>query len=263
MKKIFLNILRSPIVDSVKSQTYLKGLIDKSINENAHSLAYQESAGDECFHERLIEGYLVSSAESISTQIGDYLSNEFNITGDNSVILDYSDNSCIKYTLLVSDRFNESYTTSLARLVSQYIEHETLSKWWMPINEKQGSIYENMLKKDLLDILRCFNKVAPKAPIYPYTEEIRIGNVEILIPKGTEKRDFKDFSSEITYEIDEDSIDDIEISRSKGVFKAEKVEEGKILIIPICLGVGSFFVWSKHKEAETKKEVIVRIDEQV
>lgn len=265
MKKVFLNILRSPIVDSVKSQTYLNGLIDKSLSENAHSLAYQESAGDEAFHERLIEGYLISSAESISTQIGDYLSNErFELTGDNSVILDFSDNSRVTYTLLVSDRFNESYTSSLARLVSRYIEHEILSKWWLPIKEKQGLVYEKMLKNDLNDILRCFNKVAPNAPVYPYTESLKMqDSIEIHIPKDTERSKFKDYSLEIDYEIDDGSIDDIEVFGFNRNFKAAKSDNGKILVTPLGFGEGKFSVWSKHMEAETRKEVIVKIDEQV
>ena len=47
MKTITLNLLRSVIMDGVKIDTHIKGLIDKSADERATSLAYQETAGDE------------------------------------------------------------------------------------------------------------------------------------------------------------------------------------------------------------------------
>lgn len=268
MKKIFLTILRSPIIDAVKSQTYLRGLIDKSMDERAHQLAYQESAGDEDFHMRMLEGYLVNAAETFATQVGDYLSTEtIGRTGNNAITTDFSESSSVKYTLFVSDRFNESYTTSLARFVSKFIEHKMLVMWWTPINEKQSVVYEKFIENDLSDIKRCFNKVAPSAPVYPYTTKLQVDTSELSIevPIGFRSlmpEEKRNLAVKLGYTIDELSIDDIEFAgRLRGLCHVEKVNEGELIIEPLGIGEGNLYLWSRHMEAETKISVKIRIRE--
>ena len=86
MKTITLNILRSVVMDGVKIDTHIRGLIDKSADEKATSLAYQETAGDEDEHERKLFASMVSAAESLSTIFSDYLGYKQQSNGDNSVI---------------------------------------------------------------------------------------------------------------------------------------------------------------------------------
>ena len=110
MKTINLTLLRSVIIDEVKIDSHIKGLIAKATDENASSVAYQQTAGDEDEHERKLLASLVSNAESLATIFSDYLGYKQNDNGDNSVIVDFADTGKILYTLYVSDRFNENYT---------------------------------------------------------------------------------------------------------------------------------------------------------
>ena len=91
MKTITLNILRSVVMDGVKIDTHIRGLIDKSTDERTTSLAYQQTAGDEDEHERKLFASMVSAAESLSTIFSDYLGYKQQSNGDNSVIVAFDD----------------------------------------------------------------------------------------------------------------------------------------------------------------------------
>ena len=45
MKTIRLNIIKSTIIDAIKSETFIKGLADKATDDRASMIAYQEAAG--------------------------------------------------------------------------------------------------------------------------------------------------------------------------------------------------------------------------
>ena len=128
-------------MDGVKIDTHIRGLIDKSTDERATSLAYQETAGDEDEHERKLFASMVSAAESLSTIFSDYLGYKQQSNGDNSVIVSFDDTDKIVYSLFVSDRFNENYTESLARLSSSYISLSMLMDCYDVVNPKQSEIY--------------------------------------------------------------------------------------------------------------------------
>lgn len=258
MKTIHLNIIKSTVLDAVKSETYITGLKDKAVDGKANALAYQESAGDDMFHERKLERTLVTAAGKLSTLIGDYLSTDNQTTGDNSVEMDFSDTSMVKYKLIVSDRFNESYTDTLARLVSKFIEDQMLVLWWTPIKESSAALYQQFVNSDLEDIQRCFNKIAPKAPVYPYTTRLSVDrtNIEIDIPNG---ESFSDHTTSLFYEIDDNVIDDIEYRVLSGLVIVDKFKEGEFRLYPLCFGEATFVVYSRHKEAETRKYITVNV----
>ena len=269
MKTIVLSILRSVIMEAVKSETFIKGLADKSADERASLLAYQESAGDEDFHERKLNKTMTEAADTLSTYLGDYLSTETNQkTGDNAIVIDHSDAARITIKIKVSDRFNESYTDSLARLSSKFIETRMLVLWWNPINPNQAKIYENNEANVLLDIKRCFNKIAPRAPICPFTSSLSLetNHVDIVVPKG-ETTPFKcgKFTSELKYTIDDDVIDDIEYEeyRRNRCSHIEKLD-GSFRITALNIGSGTVFVWSRHREADTMTsfKITVRYEEE-
>ena len=41
MKTIRLNIIKSTIIDTIKSETFIKGLVDKATDDRASMIAYQ------------------------------------------------------------------------------------------------------------------------------------------------------------------------------------------------------------------------------
>ena len=267
MKTITLNLLRSVIMDGVKIDTHIKGLIDKSADERATSLAYQETAGDEDEHERKLFASMVSAAESLSTIFSDYIGYKQQTNGDNSVIVSYDDTDNIVYTLYVSDRFNENYTESLARLSSSYISLSMLMDWYDVVNPKQSEIYEKAASKKLMDIKRCFNKLPPVPPKYPFTHNLVTDkdDVTITLPKDYFKveRTMSELIKKevvINYTIDENTIDDIVFATNANKFTIiNHATFNAINVIPTGLGSGSITIWSRHMEAETKKTINIKV----
>lgn len=268
MKTITLNILRSVVMDGVKIDTHIRGLIDKSTDERATSLAYQETAGDEDEHERKLFASMVSSAESLSTIFSDYLGYKQQSNGDNSVIVSFDDTDKIVYSLFVSDRFNENYTESLARLASSYISLSMLMDWYDVVNPKQSEIYEKAASKKLMDIKRCFNKLPPSPPKYPFTQNLTTDKDEVVItlPKDYFKVEHSmteliQHEVVVNYTIDENTIDDIMFTTNARKFAiVNHATFGAINIIPTGLGEGSLVLWSRHMEAETKKIINIKVE---
>ena len=267
MKTITLSILRSVIIDAVKIDTYIRGTIDKASDERANRMAYHETAGDEDAHERKLQATMVSAAESLATYLSDYLLPSNQLTGDNAVILDYSGNSEIVFTLNVSDRFNETYTSSLARLASKFISTSMLVEWYETINPNQAEVYSRKIPSIKADIQRCFNKTAPQQPYYPFTQELTLDKdeVTILMPDNYFKTEHTmeqliGYEAVVNYTIDENTIDDIEFKTDIRKFAiVNKAKFGAINIIPKGIGVGYLTVWSRHMEADTKKTIKIEV----
>lgn len=267
MKTITLNILRSVVMDGVKIDTHIRGLIDKSTDERATSLAYQETAGDEDEHERKLFASMVSAAESLSTIFSDYLGYKQQSNGDNSVIVSYDDTDKIIYTLFVSDRFNENYTESLARLASSYISLSMLMDWYDVVNPKQSEIYEKAASKKLMDIKRCFNKLPPSPPKYPFTQNLTTDKDEVVItlPKDYFKveRSMSELIAHevvINYTIDDNTVDDVVYNTNIGNFAiVNRATFGAVNIVPTGIGKGVIVIWSRHMEATTRKTINVEV----
>ena len=267
MKTITLNILRSVVMDGVKIDTHIRGLIDKSTDERATSLAYQETAGDEDEHERKLFASMVSAAESLSTIFSDYLGYKQQSNGDNSVIVSFDDTDKIVYSLFVSDRFNENYTESLARLSSSYISLSMLMDWYDVVNPKQSEIYEKAASKKLMDIKRCFNKLPPSPPKYPFTQNLTTDKDEVVItlPKNYFKveRSMSELIAHevvINYTIDDNTVDDVVYNTNIGNFAiVNRATFGAVNIVPTGIGKGVIVIWSRHMEATTRKTINVEV----
>lgn len=200
-KTITLSLAKSLILESVKNETFFRGNVDKATDVKATTMAYHEQAGNEAYHERMLERALQTNLANLLTYFSEYISDNGQTTGDN--IIDLSEaNDVITITLSVGDRFNSGYTTPLARLSSKFIEESMLTDWWKPINEKQSALYAQFVERDLAAIKRCFNKTAPKAPSYAYPTEIQTEGTTIELTVGEEVT--------VTYEINADAIDDVE-----------------------------------------------------
>ena len=267
MKTINLTLLRSVIIDEVKIDSHIKGLIAKATDENASSVAYQQTAGDEDEHERKLLASLVSNAESLATIFSDYLGYKQNDNGDNSVIVDFADTDKILYTLYVSDRFNENYTSSLARLSSSYLSLKILTDWYENIDPKQSDIYQNSASRKLIDIKRCFNKLPPKAPMYPFTKSLTTDKNKVVITLPNDYFRVERSMSEliahevvINYTIDDNTVDDVVYNTNIGNFAiVNRATFGAVNIVPTGIGKGVIVIWSRHMEATTRKTINVEV----
>ena len=81
-KKLTLTINKSVVIDAVKTDTHIKGTIDKSMDDNASRVAYNESAGDDEYHERKLDRTFVASSENLVAEISDMLSGNSEVSSD-------------------------------------------------------------------------------------------------------------------------------------------------------------------------------------
>ena len=241
MKKIQLNLVISLIMESVKGETIIKGKIDKAVDDKASALAFNEEAGNEEFHERKLLRTLHSSVSKLKTKIGDYLEGKFSTSSDNISSEIKGDTDSILITLLVSDRFNESFVDPLAKLCSKYIEDHMLYLWWGTFNQKQADFYKSLLETDLEDILSCFTKTAPEIPSTKFPSHIttQMGSL-YECNKGDEIT--------LTYEVSDDVIDDVEISLWDGNFKVIGKRNQSFILKALSVGVSKAILYSKHND---------------
>ena len=169
-KTLQIEILRAVIIDAVKTDTHIKGTIDKSLDERASRVAYNETAGDEAYHLRKIDRTITASAENLVAEISDMLS------GNAQVSADYTDNEKIRISVGVDARFNTSFAPTLARLSSEYITNYVLVLWWGAISNGQNQVqfYTQLSNSYLNSIRKCFNKMAPSAPVDSDRKELSL-----------------------------------------------------------------------------------------
>ena len=235
---ISLQFVKSAILDNVKSETFLRGQVEKAANEKAITEAYHEQAGDETYQNRLLNRGLYTNLGELKTHLSDYLTSSGQTSADN--ITETENDGIITITLLVSDRFNTGYTDTLAKLCSKYIEEAMLMDWWKPINEKQSALYAQFVERDLSAIKRCFNKTAPVAPSYKYPTTLEVNGSAIDIGIGEERT--------ITYSISDGAIDDIEIRiEDEHLISAGRTSEG-FTVIGRQLGHTYIQLYSRHNE---------------
>lgn len=253
MKTIQLTLLRSTIVDAVKSETLITSNADRAADEKATRLAYHEAVGDDLYVERKLERDMLTAAEELKTVFSDYAMQGRQTTGDNAVLLDMSDMSAVKYRMLLSDRFNDAYVDSLARLGSDYIKNKMLMLWWENINPQRAEIFLNLADKTLTPILRCFNRLPPQPPVYPYPKAITAPTEPQNITKGN--------TYKLQYALKQGSLDDVEVSSlNLNVVSVDKVEDGVISVFAKECGTATIQLYSRH-DPTVKSLIIVNVND--
>lgn len=252
-KSIKLTLFKPLILESVKNETFIKGNFDKAVEPKALTAAYVEQAGNEAYHDRILLRTLETSLGELKTQLSDYLVTMNGTTsGDN--ISSSEDGDKIYIILVVGDRFNFSYTDTLAKLCAKYVEETMLMDWWRPINEKQSALYATFIERDLVAIKKCFNKTAPKTPTIPYTQTIELTGSAVDIGIGEEQT--------ISYTLSAGAIDDIEIRvADEHICKVGRTEEG-FTVEGVIYGHTSAEIYSRHNpEARATVEIYVSIQD--
>lgn len=198
---INITLYKPLIIESVKNETFRKGQFDKAVDPKAMAAAYHEQAGDEQYHERVLERSLYAAVEELKSHLYDYIAADGFTSADNSIdSSDDGDNIILR--LAVSSRFNKAYTQTLARAGAEYVTNDMLFLWWTPINEKQAGFYAQIVERNLATIKRCFNKTAPQAPTVPYTTVLDMEGTTIELAVGEE--------ATVTYSLSDGAVDDIE-----------------------------------------------------
>ena len=253
MKTIQLTLLRSTIIDAVKSETLITSNADRAADEKASRLAYHEAVGDDLYIERKLERDMLTAAEELKTFFSDYAVQGRQTTADNAVLLDMSDSSAVKYRMFLSDRFNDAFVDSLARLGSDYIKNKMLMLWWENINPQRAEIFLNLSDKTLTPIMRCFNRLPPQPPAYPYPKTISAPTEPQNIIKGN--------TYKLQYSIKQGDIDDVEVSSlNLNAVSVDKVENGLVSVFAKDCGSATIQLYSRH-DPTVKALILVNVND--
>lgn len=163
--KSTFKLYKSLIYETVKNETHISAHVARAMDKNASELAFQEEAGDEAYHERKLERTLFSSLDKIKAEIIGYLNTESDSSNNLTCTMNGDE---ITFTMTLSSRFNTSYLTPLADLISKYVEDTMLFDWWTPINANNAKMYSEKAELDRQSVLKCFIKNAPSASNYSY-----------------------------------------------------------------------------------------------
>lgn len=256
MKKLTLNLAVSLIMEAVKSETLIKGRIDKAVDSKAAELAFNEEAGDEEFHERKLSRTMHTSLSRLMSKIGEYV-DERQATGADNVYSVSESTDTITITLNVSDRFNGSMTEPLAKLCSKFIEDHMLYLWWGTFNVKQAEFYKTIWEIDLEDIKACFTKTAPIVPTVKYAED---GETDfILTQMGSTFPVPKGETFTLTYQLSDGVMDDIEaVSADASIVKVEgKRDKTFMFLAGKTAGTSLVTLYSKHTDVSHTITVVV------
>ena len=172
-KTIKIQILHDLAMNSAKNETYQKGVVDKAVDPKLITAAFHEQAGNENYHETMLGRYMFSQIEVLKTFFVDYLTGDGNIAED-ATISSTEENGVTEITLKVSDRFNNGYVKTLARLSQKFVEDRMIYLWWLSVSKEFAAIYAGAAEEDKATIKDCFNKTAPAAPTYKWPTSIEI-----------------------------------------------------------------------------------------
>lgn len=172
-KHIKFTLIKSLIINTVKNVTFKRGLADKGADARNTVSAYHETAGDEQYHERLLERGYYTNMELLKTRLSDYLDGPGNIA-DDPLISEQEKDGTNEVILKVSDRFNDGYVKSLARLCSRFIEDSMIADWYAILDDKKSAYFMQLAEKDMASVMQAFTKSAPAPPAYRFPTAIQL-----------------------------------------------------------------------------------------
>lgn len=247
-KTLKITLVKPLIIESVKNETFQRGQFDKT-DLRLTTAAYHEQAGDEPYHERMLQRSLYWSVASLQSYLAQYLADAFAVDGQDNVSKEEVEDTII-ISVTVSERFNPANADPLAKLASEYVENAMLMNWWQPINEKLAASYAVSVERSLAGLKRCFNKLPPAPPQDPYPVYISLHNNFFRIKPGE--------SCTITYATSQCKMDDIDIRiADHRVVKYEMHTAGGFIITGLREGYTEASLVSLHNPTVSAQIYII------
>lgn len=261
---IKFQIIKSVVIEAVKSTTYLKAKVDSAADENAVKVGFNEAAGDDEVHENLLTHDFQTALEMVKTLLAEYLVPTAQSVGDNIIYYNDKDDDIVEFVLNASRRCNGTLTDTLARLVAKYVEDYMIFQWWTKTtNLKQAEIYQASLAVDEKSIRRCFVLSGPTLPTIPYTQHLT-AKVDGSEEDGAVTIALENKEETLSYSIDNGAIDDIEArSDDPSVLEIHRSPEPYTFSLnPVNTGVAIVTIFSRHSD-NLKVEVEVTVAKEV
>lgn len=261
---IKIQIIKSVVMEAVKSTTYLKAKIDTAADEKAAKVSFNEAAGDDEVHERTLTHDFDTALEVLKTIFVDYLVPTPQTIGDNAIYYGSKTDDIVEFTLSVSRRYNGTLTDALARLSARYVEDYMIYQWWLKTtNLKQAEPYQATLASDEIAIRKCFVMSGPLVPNVPYSSTLT-AKVDGSDTDGGVTIAVENDEVSLSYSIDDGAIDDIEARSSDPcILEVHRTQEPHTFWLrPLNTGVAYVTLFSRHSD-NLKTEIEVTIAKEV
>lgn len=169
MANLTLTLHAGDIKKAVKSDTYITGQIDKSLDpvKNA-SQAYNEQAGDDAYHEVKLYRTMKGAVAKFEANMAEYVD-----PGSGSAVADTlaSDTTGeFTITIPVGSRFYDAFATTLSTLAQEYIINMMLYSWWQSIKANFAKDYYQFAQESLEMVRKCLSKTPPSTSLAEYTD---------------------------------------------------------------------------------------------
>lgn len=155
-----LTLDKTLIIEGVKADTYITGQIDKSADsvKNA-SLAYNEQAGDDEYHERKLLRTLRGAVGKFEAHLAEFV----DTSAPDSITDDLSSTTTDTFSIevKVSERYNAGLAKPMSALAMEYIINMMLYAWWQSIKPSLAKDYIAFANESLMSIRLCLAKTAP------------------------------------------------------------------------------------------------------
>lgn len=174
--KIKFTVQKALVVESVKTETYIKGRVDEASQEGAAKYSYNETIGDIETHERKLSKDYVHGCERLKSVFVDFFIPDHKTVGDSSISVTYtSGTGDAAFSIELPRRFNGALTDALANYSYQYIEEYMTYQWWLTTGNQKSAEPLSVSMKDLeIRIRKCFTISTPSVSTAKY-EEVKGG----------------------------------------------------------------------------------------
>ena len=238
-QRFILTLKPSLIFEAAKTETFIKGKVDKGAMNNAEAMVFNEQAGDDVFHERKLTSSMYNAVEELCSMFSEYVAPDV-VDEEPSLVHSINlTNDEIKIILSLSYRVNPHFVTTITRLSQQYVTTRVIYDWFLAFNPKQAEVYT--VDKIEHDIRVCFNRRPPLYPAYPYTRELVCNVASVEMNVGD------------VYELNYEALggrNDIVFSYSgKNLTIAHNMANQKVTIYADGKGEGNLYLYSKHNDS--------------
>lgn len=278
-KNIKIQIIHSLALNSAKNETYQKGVVDKAVDPKLITAAFHEQAGNEKYHEAMLGRSMFSQIEVLKTFFADYLTGGGNVAEDATIDSTEAD-GVTEILLKVSDRFNNGYVKTLARMSQKFVEDRMVYLWWLSVSKDFAAIYNTAAEEDRTVIMNCFHKTAPEAPTYKFPTAIEVrypiiperdqmpgfitpDNKDVVMPEMLFANPFiigigqeSEISYTLTGDDDTKPIDDIVVRADNPCCKTYIDKCGRWGVVGKSLGYTVVTLYSRHDDTVFAKFAI-------
>ena len=222
---------------------------------------------------------MFSQIEVLKTFFADYLTGGGNVAEDATIDSTEAD-GVTEILLNVSDRFNNGYVKTLARMSQKFVEDRMVYLWWLSVSKEYAAIYNTAAEEDRIIIMNCFHKTAPEAPTYKFPTAIEVrypiipereqmpgfitpDNKDVVMPEMLFANPFiigigqeSEISYTLTGDDDTKPIDDIVVRADNPCCKTYIDKCGRWGVVGKSLGYTVVTLYSRHDDTVFAKFAI-------